>query len=228
MAEQSELKDARERDGRADEDGGGAGATASALRPDDSGKAVGDNAQPDLSPAYVAGLEARARAAEQKVRDVQSRFEELREGLQRQTDETRQRLNRAADERALGAKTEFVAALLPVLDNLQRSLETALAGGSTEALLHGLERTTKGFESSLASIGVEPVRSVGELFDPSVHEAVDTVAVRDDADGVVTREYSRGYKLGERLLRPSRVQVGRAVAPPRREREDSLPRRFFL
>jgi molecular chaperone GrpE len=228
MPEQSELKDARKRDDELNEEGGEASAAASVSRPDDSGKAVGDTAQPDSSPAYVAQLEARARSAEQQVRDLQSRFESSREGLQRQTDETRQRLNRAADERALGAKMEFVTALLPVLDNLQRSLEAALAGGSTEALLHGIERTTKGFESSLASIGVEPIRSVGELFDPEVHEAVDTVSVRDEREGVVTREYSRGYKLGERLLRPSRVQVGRAVAPQGREREDSLPRRFFL
>jgi molecular chaperone GrpE len=78
------------------------------------------------------------------------------------------------------------------------------------SLLHGLERTVKGFESALAAVGVEPVRSVGELFNPEVHEAVDIVPVREEADGVVTREYSRGYKLGDRLLRPARVQVGSA------------------
>lgn len=186
MAEQSRAADAREGEDRASE-------------------------QTEVNPAYVAELEARARAAEQEARDLRSRYEELREGLQRETEETRRRLNRAADERALGSKTQFVGNLLPVLDNLQRSIEAALMNGSLPSLLHGLERTVTGFEGALAAVGVEPVRSVGELFDPEVHEAVDTVPVREEADGVVTREYSRGYKLGDRLLRPARVQVGRAL-----------------
>ena len=167
--------------------------------------------QPEINPAYVAELEARTRAAEQEAGDLRTRYEELRDGLQRQTEETRQRLNRAADERALGAQTQFVGGLLPVLDNLQRSIEAALANGSVMSLIDGLGRTVQGFERALAAVGVEPVRSVGELFDPEVHEAVDTVPVRAEADGVVTREYSRGYKLGDRLLRPARVQVGRAA-----------------
>jgi len=155
-------------------------------------------------------MEARMHAAEDQVRKIQSRYEEIRQEMQRQIDETRERLNRSADERALGSKTQFVAALLPAFDNLRRSLEAARGSGSVEALLDGLERTVQGFENALAAIGVEPVKSVGERFDPEKHEAVDTVEVRDDNDTVVTREYSRGYKLGDRLLRPARVQVGRA------------------
>jgi molecular chaperone GrpE len=186
MSEQSRAEDVRERDSRAAE-------------------------QPEINPSYVAELEARTRAAEQEARALRTRYEELRDGLQRQTEETRQRLNRAADERALGAQTQFVSGLLPVLDNLQRSIEAALANGSVMSLIDGLGRTVQGFERALAAVGVEPVRSVGELFDPEMHEAVDTVPVRAETDGIVTREYSRGYKLGDRLLRPARVQVGRAA-----------------
>lgn len=208
MQKRSELKDAIKNDGQAAEDNRAAEAAASNAQTDDSGKAVGEETtNRRLSHAYVAELEARARAAEQQALEMRSRFEGE---IQRRTDETRQRLNRAADERALGSKGQFVEALLPVMDNLQRSLEAARGSASVDALLHGLERTVKGFESALAAIGVEPVRSTGEPFDPRVHEAVDTVEVRDEDDGLVTREYSRGYKLGERLLRPSRVQVGRA------------------
>jgi molecular chaperone GrpE len=208
MQKRSELKDAIKKDGQAAEDNRAAESAASNAQPDDSGKAVGkDTTDRRLSPACVAELEARALAAEQQALDMRSRFEgEMR----RRTDETRERLNRAADERALGSKSQFVEALLPVMDNLQRSLEAARRSASVDALLHGLERTLKGFESALAAIGVEPVRSTGEPFDPRVHEAVDTVEAREEEDGRVTREYSRGYKLGERLLRPARVQVGRA------------------
>jgi molecular chaperone GrpE len=174
---------------------------------DDSGEVIDDSASSPGTPS-VAEMEARTRAAEEQVGRMQSRFEEMRNEMQRQIDDTRERLNRSADERALGSKAQFVAALLPVLDNLHRSLEAAREGGSTEAMLHGLERTVRGFENALAGIGVEPIRSVGEVFDPEMHEAVDTVEARGKDDNIVTREYSRGYTIGDRLLRPARVQVG--------------------
>ena len=166
---------------------------------------------PSLKPTYVEQLEARTLAAEQKLMEVQSRFEQFRAQLQRETDETRQRLNRAADERARHEKADFIAALLPVADNLQRAIEAAEKGGSLESMLDGVRGTASSFENALEAAGVEPIESVGAPFDPESHEAVDTVGVEPERDGIVTAEYSRGYKIGERLLRPARVQVGRAT-----------------
>ncbi len=176
------------------------------------GDAMGEGGDADaqsLMPSYVEQLEQSKRAAEQKLVEVQSRFEQMRTQLQRETDETRQRLNRAADERARGEKADFVAALLPVLDNLQRAIDSA-DRGAFEALLDGVRGTASGFENALNSAGVERVRSVGETFDPELHDAVDTVDVEQDREGIITTEYSSGYRMGERLLRPARVQVGRA------------------
>ena len=167
---------------------------------------------PSLKPTYVEELEARTRAAEQKAQDVQARFEQVRAELRRETDETRQRLTRSADERVAREKANFISALLPVADNLQRALEAAQAGGTLESLLDGLRGTLSGFESALAAAGLEPVASVGSAFDPEIHEAVDTVEVEPGRDGTVTAEYSRGYRIGNQLLRPARVQVGRARA----------------
>jgi molecular chaperone GrpE len=167
---------------------------------------------PRLNPTYVEQLEAQTLEAEQKVADVQSRFEQLRGQLQRETAETRARLNRAADERARHEKAEFITTLLPVGDNLRRAIEAAEQGGGLEALLDGVRGTLNNFESALTALGVETLASVGEQFDPELHEAVDTVAVKPERDGAVTAEYSRGYKMNDRLLRPARVQVGRAQA----------------
>jgi molecular chaperone GrpE len=178
-------------------------------------EAGGDDASveaPRLKPTYVEQLEARTVEAEQKVADVQSRFEQLRGQLQRETDETRVRLNRTADERARREKAEFITALLPVGDNLRRAIEAAEQGGGLEALLNGVRGTLNNFESALTALGVEPLASVGAEFDPELHEAVDTVAVKPERDGTVTAEYSRGYRMNDRLLRPARVQVGRAQA----------------
>lgn len=165
---------------------------------------------PNLKPSYVEELESRTRAAEQKTLDVQARFEQLRAELRRETDDTKQRLQRAAEERAGREKATFVAALLPTLDNLQRAMEAAESGGSLAALLDGLRSTIAGFESALISAGAEAVASVGAPFDPELHEAVDILEVEAARDNLVTAEYSRGYKMGGQLLRPARVQVGRA------------------
>jgi len=166
--------------------------------------------EPNLKPSYVEELENRVKSAESKMLEVQTRFEQLRAQMQRETDETRQRLNRAAEERAQRQKADFIAALLPVLDNLHRAIEAGESHKTLESVLEGVKSTAASFESALAAVGVEPVTAVGEHFNPESHEAVDVVQVPADQDGVVTAEYARGYKLGDRLLRPARVQVGNA------------------
>ncbi|HEV2864162.1 MAG TPA: nucleotide exchange factor GrpE [Pyrinomonadaceae bacterium] len=177
---------------------------------EDAGAEGEPSAEPSLKPSYVEELEARARAAEQKASDVQARFEQVRAELKRETDEVRQRLARTADERVAREKANFIAALLPVVDNLQRALEAAEAGGDIESLTGGLRGTISGFENALAQSGAEVVDAAGQQFDPELHEAVDTAEVEPDRDGMVTEQYSRGYRLGNQLLRPARVRVGRA------------------
>ncbi len=174
----------------------------------DTGQNSGDE-PPSLRPSYVEELETRTKAAEQKTQEVQARFEQLRKQLQSETDETRQRLNRAAEERALREKANFIAALLPVLDNLQRATEAAETGGSSEVITEGIRRTASSFENALAAAGVEPIDAVGQPFDPELHEAVETVEVEPEDEGKVVGEYARGYKMGDRLLRPAHVKVGR-------------------
>jgi molecular chaperone GrpE len=164
---------------------------------------------PNLKPSYVEELEARTNAAEQKVLEVQSRFDQLRKQLQSETDATRQRLNRAADERAHREKADFIAGLLPVLDNLQRATEAAETGGSSEVIAEGIRRTATSFENALAAAGVEPIDAVDETFDPELHEAVETVEVAPEDEGKVVAQHTRGYRIGDRLLRPARVKVGR-------------------
>ena len=176
--------------------------------------------QPNLKPKYVEELETRTKAAERQVQEVQARFDQLRQQLQRETDETRQRLNRSADERAAGEKAKFIAAVLPALDNLNRAIEAAASGdASREAIIEGIRSIATTFEAALTNAGVEPIQSVGEEFDPELHEAVDTEETDGEMDGRVTEEYSRGFRMGDRLLRPARVKVGRASGQAREATE---------
>jgi len=186
---------------------------------DDQGteRASTETEQPSLKPSYVEELEARTKAAERQVQEVQARFDQLRQQLQRETDETRQRLNRSADERAAGEKAKFIASLLPALDNLNRA--AASVDAPREAILEGIRSIATTFEAALTSAGVEPIQSVGEDFNPELHEAVDTAETGSEMDGKVIEEYSRGFRMGDRLLRPARVKVGRATGQAREARE---------
>lgn len=180
----------------------------------DDGEAAeaGEVESPNLKPSYVEELEARVRAAEQKTLEVNSRFEQLRAQLQKETDETRQRLNKAADERARREKANFIEALLPVLDNLQRAAGAAEKGSAPEVIAEGIRQTAATFEKALAAEGVEPINAAGEQFDPEFHDAVETAEVGPEDEGKILAQHASGYRMGDRLLRPARVKVGRPAA----------------
>ncbi|HEX8198355.1 MAG TPA: nucleotide exchange factor GrpE [Pyrinomonadaceae bacterium] len=151
----------------------------------------------------------RREAAEAKLVGVQAKFEEVKNNLERETAEMRERMRKTLEQRAMQGQFNFLTTLLPVLDNLHLAIRAA-ENNPDQNLLAGLQGTVNGFEMALLQVGVEPVMAVGDQFNPELHEAVDIVEA--DEDGVVTAEYSRGYRFGERLLRPARVQVGRASA----------------
>jgi molecular chaperone GrpE len=154
----------------------------------------------------------RREAAEAKLVGVQAKFNEERTRLERETQEMRQRLMKTLEDRAKQGQFNFLTTLLPVLDNLNLAIDASERDSSFEHLLDGVKGTARSFEQALMSVGVEPIVSVGADFNPELHEAIDAVEVDEGDDGKVTSEYSRGYKFGDRLLRPARVQVGKARA----------------
>ena len=155
---------------------------------------------------------ARREAAEAKLVGVQAKFEELKTQMERETQEMRSRMQKSLEDRAKQGQFNFLTILLPVLDNLNLAIAASESDASFEHLLSGVKGTARSFEQALTSVGVEPIQAVGADFDPELHEAVDMIPVETENDGRITAEYSRGYRFGERLLRPARVQVGKAMA----------------
>ena len=165
----------------------------------------------DLEAKLKAETERRE-AAEAKLVGVQKKFEDAKVGLEKETAEMRDRLKRTLEARAKQDQFDFLTMLLPVLDNLNLAIDASEKDPEIDHLRDGVKGTARSFEQALLSVGVEAVPSVGEPFDPEMHEAIDMAEVGPENDGLVTAEYSRGYKFGERLLRPARVQVGKAKA----------------
>jgi len=154
----------------------------------------------------------RREAAEAKLVGVQAKFEEAKATLEKETADMRARLLKTLEDRSKQAQFNFLTTLLPVLDNLNLAVTASETDPSVEHLRNGVIGTARSFEQALMSVGVEPVPSVGTKFDPELHEAIDMAEVDADQDGKVTAEYSRGYKFGNQLLRPAKVQVGRGRA----------------
>lgn len=144
--------------------------------------------------------EERAEWAE-KVARRQADFENYRKRVDRERVET---YNRVVGD--------VVGRLFPVLDNLQRALEAESSIKASESeefrhFLHGVELINKQFNGVLESLGVESVPTVGTPFDPHIHEAVATEESEQFEPDTVSAEMQRGYRLGEKLLRPAMVKV---------------------
>jgi molecular chaperone GrpE len=121
-------------------------------------------------------------------------------------DNFKKRLSRDVDLTVASRRRMLLERILPVLDNLERALQSNAEG---ESLRGGLEQTLRGFEAVLASEGVKPIEIKGEPFDPRVAEAIGT----SDSDGVaedtVVDVTQKGYRLGDELLRPAKVIVAK-------------------
>jgi len=153
----------------------------------------------------------RRESAEAKLVGVQKKFDEIKSQMERETAEMRQRLMKTLEDRAKQGQFNFLTTLLPVLDNLNLAISASETDASFEHLLEGVKGTARSFEQALTSVGVEPIASVNESFNPELHEAVDMIPVESESDEKITAEYARGYKFGDKLLRPARVQVGKAA-----------------
>ena len=126
---------------------------------------------------------------------------------------------RTAKEHEAARREGRRAALLPLLPVLD-SLERALATGSTDRDFYdGVAATHRLFLAALREAGAEPIKSVGQPFDPNLHEAVAAVPADGEvAPGTVAREVRRGWRLGDELLRPAQVVVATAEEPADRWR----------
>jgi molecular chaperone GrpE len=126
-------------------------------------------------------------------------------------DNYRKRVAREREELIRSTAERVVAALLPVLDNLERAIASAKQHPTENAaLLDGLSQIHTQFRRTLEEFGLEEVKAhTGHPFDPNLHEAIDHLESAEHPEGVVLNQIQRGYKLANRLLRPARVIVSK-------------------
>lgn len=158
----------------------------------------------DVDPV-IAELEARiAELTEENDKLARSSafYENRRRNAERQLEE----------QRSYGVES-FARRIVGVRDGLTRALEAAAAeNAEPDSIREGIEMVLKQFDDALTSEGVTPVPGVGEPFDPNVHEALAQQPTADMPPNHVAAEYTRGYRLKDRLLRPASVIVSAEAA----------------
>jgi molecular chaperone GrpE len=127
--------------------------------------------------------------------------------LQAEFENARKRTAREQQEFREYAVADAVKALLPTVDSFERALQTGSAEKSE--FRGGIELIYKQLQDALLKLGVRAIPALGEPFDPHLHEAIEMVDTTNTPDHQVLEELQRGYKLKDRLLRPSMVKVAR-------------------
>jgi len=127
--------------------------------------------------------------------------------LQAEFENARKRTAREQHDFREYAVADALKALLPILDSFERALQTSAADRSE--FRGGVELIYKQLQDALQKLGLRAIPAKGELFDPHLHEAIEMVDTTAATDHQILEELQRGYKLKDRLLRPSMVKVAR-------------------
>ncbi|MGN7940764.1 nucleotide exchange factor GrpE [Virgibacillus sp. 6R] len=144
----------------------------------------------------IAELEAKLEEAENKVLRAQADFDNFRR---------RTRLDQEAAQKYRAQS--LVSEIIPALDNFERALQIEADNDQTKSLLQGMNIVYNQLIQALQNEGVEAIKSVGEQFDPHIHQAVMQVEDENFESNTVIEELQKGYKLKDRVIRPAMVKV---------------------
>jgi molecular chaperone GrpE len=151
-------------------------------------------------------------SAQQKLLQERNELYDRLLRKQAELENFRKRMQREKEEFQQHATAELVRALLPTLDGFERALKHRDAS-VPEQFYRGVELIYKQLSEVLSRAGLGPVETEGRIFDPHLHQAVETVESSEYRDHEIVEELQKGYKLRQRLLRPAIVKV--AVPPSR-------------
>jgi molecular chaperone GrpE len=153
-----------------------------------------------------------------RIAEQQARIEELARAYAALLEDNRSfraRLEREKERVLESERGQLAQALLDAADDLERAQSAVSGAGEAQGdalrtLADGVRLSLTGLHKRIAGLGAERIPVLGERFDPRVAEAVDTIPISDESqDDVVLQEVRAGWRIGERILRPARVRVGR-------------------
>ena len=151
--------------------------------------------------------EAEAKKAEEEAKKAEEAESERYMRLMAEFQNFKRRVAREKSDIHAYANEKIVGELLPVLDNFERALDAE--GGDLEAYAKGMQLIFEQLKTALENAGLEEIKAMDETFDPNVHNAVMTDNLEDKEDGTITKVLQKGYKLKDKVIRPSMVAVNK-------------------
>ena len=119
----------------------------------------------------------------------------------------KKRLERERIEFLKYAKEDFVAEFIPILDSIDMALKHIKGSNDVKALQEGINMIDLQVKKFLQSLGAERVKTLGEKFDPHMHEAIESIEMNDKEEGSIAEELKAGYRLNGKLIRPAAVRI---------------------
>lgn len=174
---------------------------------------TGDNANTNIEerlPSYVEQLKLEVEEKDKRLREYIAAYKE-KSG---ENDDFRKRLEKDNDVRLDQFKANLFARLVPILDNLNRAIQTTSLNKDVEALHQGVEMVSKQFARELKNNGVEAIETQNRKFNPQTDEVVMTEETSDpERDNMIVEELEPGYIFKEKLIKAARVKVAHLKTP---------------
>lgn len=174
--------------------------------PASGGQASGEASKPAEPPAAEDPL-AKATAEATKYKDAWMR-------TAADFDNFRKRSRRELEDAKKAGREDLLKELLPTFDNLERAMVASKQATDVKGVVDGIMMIMKQFEATLGRVSITKVVTMGTMFDPQVHEAIQQVETDEHPPGTVVAEVQPGYMNGERLMRAAMVVVAKPKAPP--------------
>jgi molecular chaperone GrpE len=167
---------------------------------DEEGEEITFDEEPAPKPAPAPAVQDGGSEDRERLLRLHADFENLKKRSEKELAEQRRFASVAVVER-----------LLPVIDNFERALAMGTPDDSDHSFRQGVELIWRQLMEELRKEGLTPIESLGQAFDPNLHEAVETCSSSEHQPHTVIEEFLKGYRFQDRLLRPSMVKV--SVAP---------------
>jgi molecular chaperone GrpE len=172
----------------------------------DAPAAPAADAAPAVAPEQA--LETKLAAAEKEKKDNWDRYLRAAADLENM----RKRVKREVEDAKFETKHKVLKEILPVVDNLERAIEHA-GGGEKHPIVEGVQLVLRQLLTAFERLDITTIDALGQPFDPNLHEAI-SQQESDQPPGTVVQGLQRGYRAGERLLRPALVVVAKPKAQP--------------
>ncbi len=145
-----------------------------------------------------------------KIQELEAEVDKVNERLlrvQADYDNFRRRTKLEAESAAKYRSQNLIEELIPAIDNFDRALSVKVESDDAKSLLQGMEMVYRQLTDAMQKEGLEVIEAVGKAFDPNYHQAVMTVESDEHESNQVVEELQKGYKLKDRVIRPSMVKV---------------------